>query len=215
MSSPEPYRPALHFSPRAGWMNDPNGLIQIGGVWHLFYQHEPHSTVHGPMHWGHASSRDLTNWTEHPIALYPDALGTCFSGSAIETATGEIKLFYTAHRTLPDGSDFQVQCVVHTDRNLALFTPDQHNPVIDNPGLAAFRDPKALWHEQSGRWIMVLTHGQSVGIYSSVDLANWRFESTFGEADGKHGKGPWECPDLLPLPTPDGSVLSAAGHRHC
>lgn len=206
MSSPELYRPALHFSPRSGWMNDPNGLIQVDGTWHLFYQHEPHSIVHGPMHWGHASSPDLTTWTEHPIALYPDALGTCFSGSAVETPAGEIKLFYTAHRTQPDGSDFQVQCLVDADRDLALFTRDQRNPVIDNPGLPAFRDPKVLWHEPGGRWVMVLTHGQSIGIYSSADLAAWQLESTFGDADGQHGQGPWECPDLLPLPAPDGSV---------
>lgn len=115
---PEPYRPRLHFSPRAGWINDPNGLIKIDGVWHIFFQHEPHATVHGPMHWGHASSPDLVRWTEHPVALFPDALGTCFSGSAVATPGGEVKLFYTAHRSAADGSDFQVQCIVHADRGL-------------------------------------------------------------------------------------------------
>jgi fructan beta-fructosidase len=206
VNSPEPYRPALHFSPRSGWMNDPNGLIQKGGTWHLFYQHEPSSTVHGPMHWGHASSPDLTTWTEHPIALYPDATGTCFSGSAIETPSGEVKLFYTAHRTQPDGSDFQTQCLVHADGELARFTPDPHNPVVGNPGLAVFRDPKVFWHAQTQRWIMVVTHGQSIGVRSSTDLVQWVLESAFGENDGQHGDGPWECPDLFPLQAPDGTT---------
>jgi fructan beta-fructosidase len=202
----EPYRPALHFSPRAGWINDPNGLIFIDGRWHLFYQHEPNQTVHGPMHLGHASSTDLTTWTEHPVALYPDDLGTCFSGSAIETAGGEVKLFYTAHRKTPDGTDFQTQCLVHADRGLTRFVSDRGNPVVDNPGLEAFRDPKVIWHEPTGRWIMAVTHGQSIGFRSSTDLVHWTLESTFGETEGRHSDGPWECPDLLPLTAPDGAI---------
>src|SRR6188768_108911 len=101
----ETYRPALHLSPRSGWMNDPNGLIKVDGTFHAFFQHEPHSTRHGPMHWGHATSSDLVHWTEQPIALYPTELGTCFSGIAIETATGEIALFYTAHSKTAAGGD--------------------------------------------------------------------------------------------------------------
>ena len=65
------FRPALHFSPHKGWLNDPNGLIYHDGLWHLYFQHYPHDTVWGPMHWGHAVSRDLMHWEELPIALYP------------------------------------------------------------------------------------------------------------------------------------------------
>lgn len=205
MSASEPHRPRLHFSPAAGWLNDPNGLIVIDGVWHLFFQHHPHSTVWGPMHWGHASSRNLVDWREHPIALAPDALGTCFSGSAIESGAGEVKLLYTAHRKGIDGNDLQTQCLVHADRALTTFRSDPGNPVIDNPGLAAFRDPKVFWYEPTGRWIMVVTHGQSIGIRSSPDLVHWTLESVFGGGEGRHGDGPWECPDLLPLQAPDGT----------
>jgi fructan beta-fructosidase len=204
--STEPFRPRLHFSPAAGWLNDPNGLIVVDGVWHIFYQHHPHSTLWGPMHWGHASSRDLVNWTHQPIALKPDALGTCFSGSAIETPDGEIKLFYTAHAKTPEGGDHQTQCLVHADRALTSFSGEARNPVVPNPGLGAFRDPKVVWHAPTARWIMVVTHGQSIGIHSSADLVHWTLESEFGAAEGQHGKGPWECPDLLPLGGPDGAT---------
>ncbi|MBN9347886.1 MAG: glycoside hydrolase family 32 protein [Devosia sp.] len=204
--SSEPFRPRLHFSPATGWLNDPNGLIFVDGVWHVFYQHHPHSTLWGPMHWGHASSRDLVNWTHLPIALKPDTLGTCFSGSAVATPEGEIKLFYTAHQTALDGSDFQVQCLVHADHELTSFAGDERNPVVDNPGLSAFRDPKVFWHEPTRRWIMVVTHGQSIGIRSSSDLVNWALESEFGDRDGRHGNGPWECPDLFPLQAADGTT---------
>lgn len=203
----EQYRPRLHFSPRAGWLNDPNGLIRVDGVWHLFFQHDPASTLHGPMHWGHATSTDLVHWTEQPVALYPTDLGTCFSGSAVETAEGEVKLFYTAHSRTPEGEDYQVQCLVHADSDLIKFDLDPANPVVPNPGLGVFRDPKVVWHAQTDRWIMLVSEGQSVGFYGSTDLKNWVHLSSFGEGHGRHSAGPWECPDLVPLTAPNGETV--------
>lgn len=203
----EKFRPNLHFSPRAGWMNDPNGMIRVDGTWHLFFQYDPDSTVHGPMHWGHATSTDLADWAEQPVALYPTPLGTCFSGSAIETAKGEIKLFYTAHSRTPAGEDHQVQCLVHADRAMGRFEADPANPVVANPGLTAFRDPKVIWHAPTGRWIMLVTEGQSIGFYGSDDLERWTHLSSFGQAHGRHSPGPWECPDMVPLAAPDGRTV--------
>jgi sucrose-6-phosphate hydrolase SacC (GH32 family) len=79
----ERYRPQYHFSMRKGWINDPNGLVYYDGVYHLFCQHNPQDTKWGPMHWSHATSPDIINWTEKPIALFPDELGTMYSGSAV------------------------------------------------------------------------------------------------------------------------------------
>src|SRR6056297_3898451 len=79
----EEYRPQFHFSPEEKWMNDPNGLVYDEGVYHLFYQYYPEDIVWGPMHWGHAISKDLVHWEHKPIALYPDEHGFIFSGSAV------------------------------------------------------------------------------------------------------------------------------------
>jgi len=200
----EDHRPKFHFTPKAGWMNDPNGLIKVDGTYHLFFQHDPNSILHGPMHWGHATSTDLLTWSEQPVALYPDRLGTCFSGSAVETAEGDVKLFYTAHSSAEDGRDHQVQCLVHADRSLKRFELDPRNPIVSNPGLTAFRDPKVIWHAPTERWIMLLTEGQSIGFFESNDLKRWTYLSSFGESHGRHSDGPWECPDMVQLSALDG-----------
>ena len=79
----EKYRPQFHFSPAEHWMNDPNGMVYYEGEYHLFYQHYPEASVWGPMHWGHAISKDLVHWEHMPVALAPDSLGYIFSGSAV------------------------------------------------------------------------------------------------------------------------------------
>src|SRR5215217_6196361 len=77
------WRPQIHFSPKANWMNDPNGMVYYNGTYHLFFQYYPDSSVWGPMHWGHATSTDMIHWQEQPIALYPDSVGYIFSGSTV------------------------------------------------------------------------------------------------------------------------------------
>ena len=36
--SPEE-RPAYHMTPYVGWLNDPNGLVQIGDTYHIYHQY--------------------------------------------------------------------------------------------------------------------------------------------------------------------------------
>ena len=159
-------------------MNDPNGLIRVDGVYHLFYQADPNGMVHGPMHWGHASSADLGVWRQEPIALYPDAEGQCYSGTAVaregpvaaEFDAGDgVLLFYTAHIDRPGQKGLEQQCVAVASRDFKSFRKYEGNPVVANPGPVDFRDPKVFWHAESRRWIMVVTTGQAVSIYSSRD----------------------------------------------
>ena len=67
----EQFYPQFHLAAPAGWLNDPNGLVYHNGLYHAFYQHHPFSELWGPMHWGHATSKDMIHWQHQPIALAP------------------------------------------------------------------------------------------------------------------------------------------------
>jgi len=207
----ELYRPQIHFSPKEHWINDPNGMVYYNGTYHLFYQYYPGGTTWGPMHWGHAESRDLLHWKELPIALYPDSLGYIFSGSAVVDKNNTSGLgskrksplvaIFTHHD--PKGekagrNDFQNQSLAYSLDNGKTWTKYQGNPVLKNPGIKDFRDPKVMWYEPEKKWVMTLATLDHITFYSSPDLKNWKQESEFGKELGAHG-GVWECPDLFPL----------------
>lgn len=207
----EKYRPQFHFSPEAHWMNDPNGLVFFDGEYHLFYQYYPDSTIWGPMHWGHAVSTDIIHWKNLPIALYPDSLGYIFSGSAvvdIDNTSGlgsaqnpAMVAIFTYHNPVleKEGSKiFQNQGLAYSVDKGRTWIKYCGNPVLKNPGIRDFRDPKVSWNEQTKKWIMILAVHDRVHLYSSPNLLDWTFESEFGKDAGAHG-GVWECPDLFPL----------------
>ncbi len=203
----ELHRPQFHFTPPSGWMNDPNGMVYHNGEYHLFYQYYPDSIVWGPMHWGHAISSDLLHWQHLPIALYPDSLGYIFSGSAIIDHANSSGLgssdslpmiaFFTYHDM--DGErngriDFQSQSLAYSVDQGRTFHKYDGNPLINNPGIRDFRDPKVIRDEARQQWILVLAAYDKVMFYKSVDLINWTSSGEFGiEGDARL----WECPDLI------------------
>ena len=207
----EPFRPQYHFTPESGWMNDPNGLVYHDGVYHLFYQYYPHATVWGPMHWGHATSEDMTHWKHQPIALFPDEKGLIFSGSAVVDknntsgfgANGKVPLvaIFTYHNMQGEKSGettFQTQGIAYSLDNGTTWTKYEGNPVIGNTGIRDLRDPKVFWHEASESWIMALVAGDFLKLYRSKNLKEWDNISDFGKNQGAKG-GVWECPDLFKI----------------
>lgn len=58
----DPWRLRFHLMPPAGWLNDPNGLCQMNGVYHVFFQYSPFDPCGGEKFWGHYTSRNLTDW---------------------------------------------------------------------------------------------------------------------------------------------------------
>lgn len=207
----EPHRPQIHFSPPSMWMNDPNGMVFYEGEYHLFYQYYPDSTVWGPMHWGHAVSTNMVQWQHLPIALYPDSLGYIFSGSAVidwNNTSGlgtsdnpPMVAIFTHHDPAGEKAgriDYQVQSIAYSLDRGRSWTKYAGNPVIPNPGIQDFRDPKVSWHEATQRWVMILAVKDRVHFYHSPNLKDWTLASEFGVDAGSHG-GVWECPDLFPL----------------
>jgi fructan beta-fructosidase len=207
----EPQRPQFHFSPPQMWMNDPNGMVYYEGEYHLFYQYYPKDNVWGPMHWGHAVSKDLVYWRNLPIALYPDSLGLIFSGSAVvdwKNTSGfgkngivPLVAMFTHHNMDHEKAqrvDVESQSIAYSLDKGRTWTKYAGNPVIPNPGIRDFRDTKVIWHEPSKKWIVVLAAQNKVQFYTSPNLKDWTFLSDFGEKQGNHG-GVWECPDFFPI----------------
>jgi fructan beta-fructosidase len=214
------WRPTYHFTPPEQWMNDPNGMVYHAGEYHLFYQHYPDSNVWGPMHWGHAVSNDLIEWEHLPIALYPDTLGYIFSGSAVvdrKNTSGfgseenpPLVAIFTHHDPEGEASgrdDFQVQSIAYSRDRGRNWTKYAGNPVVPNPDppVRDFRDPKVIWDDNSGQWIMVFAARDRISFYGSPDLKEWTELSDWGTTRGSH-EGIWECPDLFPVSTAGGDT---------
>ena len=192
----EKYRPLYHHTPKRGWMNDPNGMFYKDGVWHLFYQYNPYGSMWGNMHWGHSSSADLLHWKDEGVALAPDVWGTIFSGSCV-TDKENIVAMYTTSRPTPFGGDVQAQCIAFSKDGGKTFAKYEGNPVLTAED-KDFRDPRPFWNEDIKAWNLILAVGQEMRIYSSADLKEWKYESSFGQEYGNHG-GVWECPDLIKI----------------
>ena len=194
----EQYRPIYHHTPAYGWMNDPNGMFYKDGVWNLYFQHNPYGSQWENMTWGHSTSTDLVHWKYEGNAVEPDALGTVFSGSAVvdmENTSGFGKGAVIALYT--SAGESQTQSLVYSTDNGKTFHKFEGNPIITS-NVPDFRDPHMFWNEDIKKWNMILAAGQHMEIYSSDNLKDWKYESSFGEMYGNHG-GVWECPDLMKM----------------
>ena len=179
-------------------MNDPNGMFFKDGVWHLYFQHNPYGSQWENMTWGHSTSTDLIHWTFQGDPVQPDAWGAIFSGSSVvdknnTAGFGEnaIVALYTS------AGENQTQSMAYSTDNGKTFTKYDGNPIITS-NVPDFRDPHMFWNEDIKKWNMILAAGQQMNIYSSDNLKDWKFESSFGAEYGSHG-GVWECPDLMKM----------------
>ncbi len=205
------YRPNYHFTPKANWMNDPNGMFFLNGTYHLYFQYYPEGNVWGPMHWGHATSKDMVVWEEQPIAIFPDEKGYIFSGSAVVDSKNTsgfgndsikpVVAMFTYHDPVGEKNGeitYQSQAIAYSLDEGQTFTKYADNPVIKNHGIKDFRDPKMMWDAIHKQWIMVLATVEKTFFYKSENLKDWKLLSYFGEGIGSHD-GVWECPDFFPM----------------
>ena len=186
----ERFRPVYHHTPVYGWMNDPNGMFYKDGVWHLYYQWNPYGSQWENMHWGHSTSEDLVHWEAQPMALEPDWLGAIFSGSCVTRGDKVVAMYTTA-------GHHQTQSIAFSKDGGRTFQKYSGNPVL-TADVPDFRDPRPFWNEDIKAWNLILAVGQEMRIYSSNNLTDWTYESSFGKEYGNHG-GVWECPDLFEI----------------
>jgi sucrose-6-phosphate hydrolase SacC (GH32 family) len=205
----EKYRPQFHFSPRSGWVGDPNGLVFYKGEYHLFFQYNPYAVKWGNMSWGHAVSKDLVHWKELPITLFPPTLGDHpYSGSAVvdRENTAGFKIGAEDPIVIVFPSTRRGICLAYSTDGGQTFAEYASNPLQKNLG----GDPRVFWHEATRRWIMITckilkpskeTPPGRPGwlektlcgfeFYSSNNLKDWEHHSTMDDC--------WECPDLFEL----------------
>lgn len=212
------YRNRYHFMSPVGWINDPNGFIYFREEYHLFYQYYPYDSKWGPMHWGHAKSKDLITWEHLPVALAPDQpydKDGCFSGSAIEK-DGNLYLMYTGLiKGETEETSRQVQCMAVSSDGINFHKVEQ-NPVLTEKDLPKntlpqdFRDPKVVKKNGVYYSIIVAKTAQETGqilLYSSTDLIDWDYTSVLWEGTQEEGIM-WECPDIFELDGKEAIIIS-------
>ena len=212
------HRPVYHFLPPSNWMNDPNGVIQWQGKYHLFYQYNPNGPLWGDIHWGHAISPDLVHWEDLPLALAPtpgspDEAG-CFSGCAVDN--GLPTLIYTGTRG--ERNEIQTQCLATSHDDLLTWQKYDRNPILsaipaESGQNSDFRDP-FVWQEADG-WYMVLGSrikdvGGAVFLFRSANLTEWEYLHPLLVGDSHRSGAIWECPNFFQLD--DRWVLIISSH---
>lgn len=203
-------KPIFHFSAPIGWINDPNGFSAYKGEYHLFYQYHPYANRWGPMHWGHAKSKDFVEWEVLPIALAPDQdydnYG-CFSGTALQDADKHIIAYTSVCENEENGLN-----TIRQTQSIAIgdginYVKQINNPIIGSDMIPYqdskedFRDPK-IWKQNDKYYILVANrredgNGQILK-YSSINLKDWIFEGVMFSSEEKIGNM-WECPDYFKL----------------
>lgn len=214
----DPIRPQFHYTPYQGWINDPCGLIQWGGKYHLMSQFNPAAPLWGPMHWSHVQSTDGVHWSELPVALYPpypnnpqDTSGRYTGSAVLNNDTGALQVIFTDASDValhPDASPEVVSSAVSSGG--ITFDLYSGNPIIPTPPANSpngFRDPKVFWDLTDSAWKMVVGSGDShsgkVQLYKSTsptasELTAWEYVGVLHSGDGSTGTM-WECPNFFPI----------------
>ncbi|MFI8949772.1 glycoside hydrolase family 32 protein [Streptomyces sp. NPDC053750] len=206
------HRARYHFTVPDQWKNDPQRPVWIDGEYHYYYLYNPDYFTGGTTAgtaWRLATSTDLVTFEDRGVAVPKDTTpnGDVWSGSAVvdtrNTAgfgAGAVVVLATMEPV--EGADSQAQYLYYSTDGGRTFTHHGTTPVLPNPGVRDFRDPKVIRDEERGRWVMVLAEHTKVGIYHSPNLRSWTYAGGFTH----EGIGVLECPDLFRITAEDGTT---------
>lgn len=180
-------RPEIHFAPEKNWMNDPNGTVFSNGIYHLFYQYNPHGSDWGNICWAYANSRNLIDWQRSNVYLTPQTeMGEryCFSGCAVKTLNG-FKIFYTSIGFEKDAVQRHAKQIIcdadknfkHIKRNGFCITADIHNFSVSE-----WRDPFVFVCRNEYYMVLAgVTDKSHILLYRATDgtLNKWEYVGIF------------------------------------
>ena len=210
---PDPWRPAYHLSPLSGTLADPDGLCQVGGVYHIFYVTNPLgclTTQRTSCVWGHYSTRDFVHYRRETTAIFPDTARDrdgVYSGSALVDGD-KLYLYYTGNVRHHGDFDYihagreqnvlrveSADGVHFTNKTLLLTNADFPDWVTCH-----VRDPQML--RQDGQVLMLLGARTQADegcllVYASGDGVHFRHVHTVRTPEPFGYM--WECPDYACL----------------
>ncbi|WP_407690441.1 glycoside hydrolase family 32 protein [Salipaludibacillus neizhouensis] len=207
------YRANYHFTTPDKWKNDPQRPIYIDGKYYYYYLYNGDYPNGNGTEWRLATSEDLLHWSDEGVAIpkYTNDNGDPWSGSVVvdeENTAGFGKDAFVAIVTQPskDGGKQEQFLWYSTDKG-KTFTSYSDDPIMPNPGIDDFRDPKIVWDDNNHKWIMVMAEGMKIGFYESHNLKDWHYTSSFLTEN----IGLVECPDLYVMRADDGTLKWVLG----
>lgn len=199
-------RPTYHFSVPDSWKNDPQRPIYLDGEYHYYYLYNADYLEGGAgTSWRRATTRDHVTFRDRGVAIpkFSNGNGDCWSGSLVvdeqNTAGYGEQAVIAIVTQAPEGRQAQYLWY-STDRGRS-FQPGGVEPVLPNPGVPDFRDPKVIWDADRDRWFMANAEGHKLGFYASPDLTSWERVGELERTD----LGLLECPDIFRMTADDGT----------
>ncbi len=217
-------RPLFHFTPKFGWMNDPNGMwidssVESTKTYHLYFQYNPRDTVWGmPLLWGHAITTNLVDWEEQKPAFGPDDgkagaySGSCFIDDENKSGwfEGESNNNLIAAYTYNDKDWVETQYLYFSDDGDTFYKiKEAFNPVVEHDNedfVKQFRDPQVVKYLNGTRkgYLMSVAKSQEYKIafyLARTDFTSWEEQNNL-ELEGFLGFQ-YECPNLAHLKNPN------------
>lgn len=206
----DPFNLRFHISPITGWLNDPNGLCQIDGTYHIYYQADPLHAIRKNIIWSHVTTKDFINYQYHEPFIFADTnldKDGAYSGSAF-IKDNNINFFYTGNVKYPgnydyinDGRDHNTIKIVSEDgfsyqKKELILSNDEYPKDLSRH----VRDPKI--YEEDGKYYLFLgardkNNKGKVIVYKSNDLEKFAYHM---EITTNYDFGyMWECPDFFEL----------------